>query len=112
MARRDEALHAATEWQPATRPPEPAKPTLVAETSSGFEESFAFVQSLAAELYLDSGIRAMERGIVSAGRNAQTGDHNRPKLELAFKFDYRRTLGGNDGSGGNDRYSLGIAFMY
>ena len=39
-------------------------------------------QTLAAELYLDSGIRAMERGIVSAGRNAQTGDHNRPKLEL------------------------------
>ena len=24
----------------------------------------------------------MERGIVSAGRNATTGDHNRPKLEL------------------------------
>ncbi len=39
-------------------------------------------QTLAAELYLDSGIRAMERGIVSAGRNPQTGDHNRPKLEL------------------------------
>jgi tyrosine phenol-lyase len=39
-------------------------------------------QTLAAELYLDSGIRAMERGIVSAGRNAATGDHNRPKLEL------------------------------
>ena len=39
-------------------------------------------QTLAAALYLDSGIRAMERGIVSAGRNAQTGDHNRPKLEL------------------------------
>lgn len=39
-------------------------------------------QTLAAELYLDSGIRSMERGIVSAGRNAQTGDHNRPKLEL------------------------------
>jgi len=39
-------------------------------------------QTLAAELYLDSGIRAMERGIVSAGRNAKTGDHNRPKLEL------------------------------
>jgi len=39
-------------------------------------------QTLAAELYLDSGIRAMERGIVSAGRNATTGDHNRPKLEL------------------------------
>jgi tyrosine phenol-lyase len=39
-------------------------------------------QTLAAELYLDSGIRSMERGIASAGRNAQTGDHNRPKLEL------------------------------
>jgi tyrosine phenol-lyase len=39
-------------------------------------------QTLAAELYLDSGIRSMERGIVSAGRNAETGDHNRPQLEL------------------------------
>jgi len=39
-------------------------------------------QTLAAELYLDSGIRSMERGIVSAGRNKDTGDHNRPKLEL------------------------------
>lgn len=39
-------------------------------------------QSLAAELYLESGIRSMERGIVSAGRNKQTGDHNYPKLEL------------------------------
>lgn len=39
-------------------------------------------QTLAAELYLDSGIRSMERGIVSAGRDPKTGDHNRPKLEL------------------------------
>ncbi|KJS03254.1 MAG: tryptophanase [Desulfobulbaceae bacterium BRH_c16a] len=39
-------------------------------------------QSLAAELYVDSGIRAMERGIVSAGRDAQTGAHRLPKLEL------------------------------
>lgn len=39
-------------------------------------------QTLAAELYLDSGIRSMERGIASAGRNAATGDHNYPKLEL------------------------------
>ncbi len=39
-------------------------------------------QTLAAELYLDSGIRSMERGIASAGRNVETGDHNRPKLEL------------------------------
>jgi tyrosine phenol-lyase len=39
-------------------------------------------QTLAAELYLDSGVRAMERGIVSAGRDKRTGDHYYPKLEL------------------------------
>ena len=39
-------------------------------------------QALAAELYAESGVRAMERGVVSAGRNAETGDHNYPKLEL------------------------------
>jgi tyrosine phenol-lyase len=39
-------------------------------------------QTLAAELYLESGIRAMERGIVSAGRNKESGDHYYPKLEL------------------------------
>ncbi|PID56829.1 MAG: tyrosine phenol-lyase [Ignavibacteriae bacterium] len=39
-------------------------------------------QTLAAEIYLDSGVRTMERGIVSAGRNQETGEHNYPKLEL------------------------------
>jgi tyrosine phenol-lyase len=39
-------------------------------------------QTLASELYLDSGVRAMERGVVSAGRNKKTGEHNYPKLEL------------------------------
>jgi len=39
-------------------------------------------RTLAAALYLESGIRAMERGIVSAGRNKETGDHYYPKLEL------------------------------
>ncbi len=39
-------------------------------------------QTLATEIYLESGVRSMERGIVSAGRNAKTGDHNYPKLEL------------------------------
>jgi len=39
-------------------------------------------QALAAELYLESGVRSMERGIVSAGRNQKTGEHNFPKLEL------------------------------
>lgn len=40
-------------------------------------------QTLAAELYLDGGVRAMERGIASAGRDPNTGDHHYPKLELA-----------------------------
>ena len=39
-------------------------------------------QRLAAELYLESGVRSMERGIVSAGRDPATGDHRRPRLEL------------------------------
>jgi tyrosine phenol-lyase len=39
-------------------------------------------QTLAAELYLDSGIRGMERGVVSAGRDPETGDHRYPSLEL------------------------------
>ncbi len=39
-------------------------------------------QSLAAEIYIDSGVRSMERGVVSAGRDPETGKHNYPKLEL------------------------------
>jgi tyrosine phenol-lyase len=39
-------------------------------------------QTLASEIYLDSGVRTMERGVVSAGRNKQTGEHNYPNLEL------------------------------
>ena len=39
-------------------------------------------QSLAAAIYLDSGVRAMERGIVSSGRNRETGEHNYPNLEM------------------------------
>jgi len=39
-------------------------------------------QMLAAQLYLDSGVRSMERGIVSAGRDPETGEHHYPKLEL------------------------------
>jgi tyrosine phenol-lyase len=39
-------------------------------------------QALAADLYIESGVRAMERGIVSAGRNKITGEENKPKLEL------------------------------
>jgi len=39
-------------------------------------------QRLAGEIYLDSGTRAMERGIVSAGRDPETGEHRHPALEL------------------------------
>ncbi|MEK7706223.1 MAG: tyrosine phenol-lyase [Myxococcota bacterium] len=39
-------------------------------------------QTLAANLYLDSGIRGMERGVVSSGRDPTTGEHRYPKLEL------------------------------
>lgn len=39
-------------------------------------------QALAAELYLESGVRSMERGIVSAGRDKKTGQNYHPKLEL------------------------------
>lgn len=38
-------------------------------------------QTLSAELYLDSGVRSMERGIVSAGRK-KTGEEYKPELEL------------------------------
>ena len=38
-------------------------------------------QMLAAQLYLESGVRSMERGIISAGRDKE-GNHHYPKLEL------------------------------
>ncbi|MBX7204316.1 MAG: tyrosine phenol-lyase [Bacteroidia bacterium] len=38
-------------------------------------------QTLAAEIYADSGVRTMERGVVSAGRKAN-GENYYPKLEL------------------------------
>ena len=39
-------------------------------------------QALTAALYMDSGVRGMERGAVSAGRNKETGEEYKPKLEL------------------------------
>ena len=39
-------------------------------------------QTLAAQLYLDSGVRGMERGVVSSGRDPETGKHRYPALEL------------------------------
>lgn len=39
-------------------------------------------QALAAEIYMEAGIRTMERGNVSAGRDPETGENRHPKLEL------------------------------
>lgn len=39
-------------------------------------------QALAAALYVESGVRAMERGTVSSGRDPDTGKNLVPKLEL------------------------------
>lgn len=39
-------------------------------------------QALASALFVESGIRAMERGNVSSGRNKKTGKNYRPALEL------------------------------
>jgi tyrosine phenol-lyase len=39
-------------------------------------------QALSAALYLESGVRGMERGIVSSGRDPVTGEERKPKLEL------------------------------
>jgi tyrosine phenol-lyase len=39
-------------------------------------------QALTAAIYTDSGVRGMERGIVSAGRDPETGENHRPRLEL------------------------------
>jgi tyrosine phenol-lyase len=39
-------------------------------------------QRLAAEIYLETGVRVMERGNVSKGRNPKTGANYRPSLEL------------------------------
>jgi tyrosine phenol-lyase len=39
-------------------------------------------QALAAALYVDSGVRGMERGVVSSGRDPKTGQNRMPRLEL------------------------------
>lgn len=39
-------------------------------------------QTLAAAIYEDSAVRAMERGAISKGRDRQTGQNIFPKLEL------------------------------
>jgi len=57
-------------------------------------QDFFPAQRLAAEIYLDSGTRTMERGIVSAGRDPETGEHRRPALELVRVTIPRRVYTG------------------
>lgn len=38
-------------------------------------------QALAAAIYVEGGVRSMERGIISAGRDKKTGEDHAPKLE-------------------------------
>ena len=38
-------------------------------------------QALAAAIYMEGGVRAMERGIISAGRDKATGEDHLPRLE-------------------------------
>ncbi len=45
------------------------------------QEAFP-AQRLAAAVYEESGVRGMERGVVSAGRDPETGQHRFPNLEL------------------------------
>lgn len=47
-------------------------------------------QTLAAAIYADSSVRTMERGIVSAGRDPETGEHRYPRLELVRLIIARR----------------------
>ncbi len=52
-------------------------------------------QALAAALYVDSGVRSMERGIVSAGRDGVTGANRRCALELVRLTIPRRVYTNN-----------------
>ncbi len=47
-----------------------------------FDQDEFPAQRLAAEIYVETGVRSMERGNVSKDRNPETGENYRPKLEL------------------------------
>ncbi len=52
-------------------------------------------QRLAAEIYVESGVRTMERGVVSSGRDPKTGENRFPKLELVRVTIPRRAYTNN-----------------
>ena len=53
-------------------------------------------QSLTAALYLESGVRGMERGVVSSGRDPKTGEERGSKLELVRLAIPRRVYTNTD----------------
>jgi tyrosine phenol-lyase len=78
-------------------------------------------QRLAAEVYIESGVRAMERGIVSAGRNPKTGENYHPALELvrltiprrAYTKDHMREVAAGITRVWNRRESItGLRLVY
>jgi tryptophanase len=50
--------------------------SLIQNALSTHPKQNSLLQALAGQLFVDSGIRAKERGIVSAGRNKVTGENN------------------------------------
>jgi tyrosine phenol-lyase len=78
-------------------------------------------QRLAAELYVECGVRAMERGIVSKGRDPATGENYHPALELvrltiprrAYTNDHMRAVAEGVIRLWERRASIpGLAFIY
>ena len=65
-------------------------------------------QRLAAEIYVETGVRAMERGNVSKGRNPDTGENYRPALELV-RLTIPRRVYSNDHMAA---VAAGIARLY
>ncbi|MBN2541308.1 tryptophanase [bacterium] len=65
-------------------------------------------QALAAALYVKTGVRSMERGNVSKGRNPETGENYRPALELVRLTIPRRVYTNNH----MDEVANGIIELY
>jgi tyrosine phenol-lyase len=78
-------------------------------------------QRLAAEIYVETGVRAMERGNVSKGRDPNTGENYRPSLELVrltiprrvYTNDHMRAVAEGIISVWNRREEIkGLKFVY
>jgi tyrosine phenol-lyase len=78
-------------------------------------------QRLAAEIFVETGVRVMERGNVSKGRNPKTGENYRPKLELVrltiprrvYTNDHMRAIAAGIARVWARRHELrGLRFVY